>query len=130
MATELNEVKTITKANIVQRVHEELEREKHSGEKGISKKESAKLVDMVFQTIKDQIQHLRHELNTEIDSGLIDEAKRERRLKISGFGNFIVRHKGERVGRNPKNGKRIKISSRYVLTFKPSQVLKKAINEN
>ena len=50
-------------------------------------------------------------------------------IKLSGFGNFIIRYKRSRPGRNPQNGAKIDISSRYVLTFKPSQVLKKAINK-
>jgi integration host factor subunit alpha len=50
-------------------------------------------------------------------------------VKISGFGNFVVRKKGARVGRNPQTGHDIEISARRVLTFKPSQVLKDALND-
>ena len=50
------------------------------------------------------------------------------RLKISGFGKFEVKAKKERVGRNPQTGQQIMISARRVLTFKPSQVLKSALN--
>jgi integration host factor subunit alpha len=50
------------------------------------------------------------------------------KIKVSGFGNFLVRDKRERVGRNPQTGREIKIAARRVLTFKPSQVLKSAIN--
>jgi integration host factor subunit alpha len=50
------------------------------------------------------------------------------KVKISGFGNFVVRQKKERVGRNPQTGEQIKISARRVLTFRPSQVLKAILN--
>ena len=49
------------------------------------------------------------------------------KIKISGFGNFEVRDKRARVGRNPQTGEVIEISARRVLTFKPSQVLKNAL---
>jgi integration host factor subunit alpha len=49
-------------------------------------------------------------------------------VKISGFGNFVVREKKARVGRNPQTGRDIEISARRVLTFKPSQVLKDVLN--
>lgn len=93
----------MTKAEIIERVYQELDHK-------ISKKESASLVEEVFDAIKKALEE-------------------NQKLKISGFGNFVVRHKKERTGRNPKNGDKIKISSRNVLTFKPSQVLKKAINK-
>jgi len=54
--------------------------------------------------------------------------KKGDKVKISGFGNFIVRGKNERVGRNPQTGEQIKISARRVLTFRPSQVLKAMLN--
>ena len=50
------------------------------------------------------------------------------KIKISGFGNFEVRDKRARVGRNPQTGEVIEISARRLLTFKPSQVLKNALN--
>ena len=50
------------------------------------------------------------------------------KVKISGFGNFMVRGKSERIGRNPQTGEQIKISARRVLTFRPSQVLKAMLN--
>jgi integration host factor subunit alpha len=49
-------------------------------------------------------------------------------LKIHGFGNFEVKQKADRTGRNPQTGEAITISARRVLTFKPSAVLKDAIN--
>jgi integration host factor subunit alpha len=50
------------------------------------------------------------------------------KLKISGFGNFVVQSKATRRGRNPQTGHAIEISSRKIMTFKPSQFLKNAIN--
>ena len=91
----------MTKAEIVDSVYERVG--------GFSKKEAAEVVEAVFDTMKEV---------------LADGEK----IKISGFGNFIVRRKKERVGRNPQTGKPIPISARRVLTFKPSQVLKVALN--
>jgi integration host factor subunit alpha len=91
----------MTKADIVENVYEAL---------GVySKKEAAEIVEVVFEAVKDTL------------------AQGEK-LKISGFGNFVVRPKQERIGRNPKTGSQITISARKVLTFKPSQVLKNALN--
>lgn len=76
---------------------------------GFSKKESAEIVEMVFDIMK-----------TTLETG--------DKIKIAGFGNFVVKHKATRRGRNPQTGEEIEISSRRILTFKPSQVLKAAIN--
>jgi len=51
------------------------------------------------------------------------------KIKIAGFGNFVVKSKTSRRGRNPQTGTEIEISSRRILTFKPSQVLKASINQ-
>ncbi len=91
----------MTKAEIIERVYENLG--------GFSKKESADIVERVFETIKETLEE-------------------GEKIKISGFGNFVVRQKKERTGRNPQTGEEIKIAPRRVLTFKPSQVLKNAIN--
>lgn len=91
----------MTKADIIEKVYDNLG--------GLSKKESAEIVELVFETIKNTLE-------------------RGEKIKISGFGNFVVRQKKERVGRNPQTGNEIKISPRRVLTFKPSQVLKNGIN--
>ena len=91
---------TMTKADIVEKVYEKI---------GFSKKEASELVEMVFGTLKDVL----HQGD---------------KIKISGFGNFVVREKNERVGRNPQTGEQIKISARRVLTFRPSQVLKAMLN--
>jgi integration host factor subunit alpha len=91
----------MTKADIVQAVYNQLG--------GFSKKESADLVDLVFETIKETL------------------AKGEK-IKVSGFGNFVLRDKRQRQGRNPQTGQPITITSRRVLNFKPSQLLKLALN--
>jgi integration host factor subunit alpha len=52
------------------------------------------------------------------------------KIKISGFGNFVVRQKRPRIGRNPQTGEEIEISARRVLTFRPSQVLKATLNNS
>jgi len=90
----------MTKADIVERIYEKV---------GFSKKESAELVETVFDLIK----------NT------LEEGDK---IKIAGFGNFVVKEKADRRGRNPQTGEEITISARKILTFKPSQVLKAAIN--
>jgi integration host factor subunit alpha len=76
---------------------------------GFSNKEVAKIVETVFDIIKETLQ-------------------REDKIKISGFGNFAAREKRSRRGRNPQTGNDIKIMARRILTFKPSLVLKGGIN--
>lgn len=76
---------------------------------GLTKKEAADTVDAVFNTLKDILA-----------SG--------ESVKITAFGNFVIRDKAARKGRNPQTGEEITISARRVLTFKPSQVLKNALN--
>ncbi len=126
MNTEVNDKTTVTKAQIIDVVHQELQ----STNREVTKRESAELVECVFRTLKSEIRSLRDQLDNESEKFEADASiKPERRLKISGFGNFIIRYKRSRPGRNPQNNKKITISSRYVLTFKPSAVLKKAIND-
>lgn len=91
----------MTKAEIVQALYSRVG--------GFSKKESADLVDLVFEMIKETL------------------GKGEK-VKISGFGNFVLRDKRQRPGRNPQTGEAIQISERRVLTFKASQILKQALN--
>jgi integration host factor subunit alpha len=95
-------VETImTKAEIVQALYTRVG--------GFSKKESADIVDLVFEMMKETL-------------------GRGEKIKISGFGNFVLRDKRQRPGRNPQTGDPIKISERRVLTFKASQILKQALN--
>ncbi len=91
---------TITKADLVEKVYQKI---------GFSKKEASELVDLVFVSLKTVLQ-------------------KGDNVKISGFGNFLVRKKKQRVGRNPQTGDQINISARRVLTFRPSQVLKAILN--
>jgi integration host factor subunit alpha len=91
----------MTKADIIEAVYEKVG--------GFSKKEAAEIVETVFNVVKETLE-------------------RGEKIKISGFGNFIVREKKSRVGRNPQTGQEIEISARKVLTFRPSQVLKSALN--
>ena len=91
----------MTKAEIIDSVYERVG--------GFSKKEAAEVVEAVFDTMKDVL-------------------TQGEKIKISGFGNFVVRAKKQRVGRNPQTGEPIPISARRVLTFKPSQVLKHVLN--
>jgi integration host factor subunit alpha len=77
---------------------------------GFSKLEAADLVEQVFDSIKDSLE-IGHD------------------VKISGFGNFVLRDKRSRTGRNPQTGEAMEISSRRVMSFKVSQVLKEAINQ-
>ena len=92
----------MTKIDIIQDVYERLKPR-------ISKKDSARIIESVFDNIKEKL------------------AAGEK-IKISGFGNFVVKEKNSRRGRNPQTGDEIAISARRVLTFKSSQVLRKALN--
>ena len=91
----------MTKAEIVQAIYARVG--------GFSKKESADIVDLVFEMMKETL-------------------SRGEKIKISGFGNFVLRDKKERPGLNPQTKERITISERRVLTFKASQILKQALN--
>lgn len=93
--------KTLTKADLIESIYEKI---------GFSKKEASDVVELLFETLK----------------GTLGKGEK---VKISGFGNFTVRQKKPRVGRNPQTGEEIEISARRVLTFKPSQVLKAALNK-
>jgi len=92
----------MTKADLIESIYEKI---------GFSKKESADIVEMIFDTIKETLE-------------------KGSKIKISGFGNFVVRSKRPRMGRNPQTGEEIEISARRVLTFRPSQVLKSALNRD
>ena len=92
---------TITRADLSEAVYEEV---------GLSRNESAELVEAVLD---------------EISSALVAGDT----VKISSFGSFSVRHKGERVGRNPKTGEEVPILPRRVLVFRASHVLKQKINQ-
>jgi len=90
----------VTKADII---------EKLVAGAGFRRVESVELVESVLEIIKDTVA-----------SG--------ETVKVSGFGSFVVREKNNRQGRNPQTGEKLTIEARRVLTFKPSTVLKAAIN--
>jgi integration host factor subunit alpha len=91
----------MTKADIVNTMHEKM---------GFSKKDSAKIVESMFDIIKENL------------------VKGEK-VKISGFGSLIAKEKNARKGRNPRTGSEMEISARRILTFKSSQVLRNALND-
>jgi len=86
----------LTKADLAERLHEEL---------GLNKREVKDIVELFFD-----------EIRVALESG--------RQVKLSGFGNFDLRDKNQRPGRNPKTGEEIPISARRVVTFRPGQKLK------
>jgi len=90
----------MTKIDIVEKVCEKV---------GYSNKEVARIVETVFDIIKETLQ-------------------REDKIMVSGFGNFVIRNKRARRGRDPQTGGDIEITPRRVLTFKPSAVLKGSLN--
>ena len=93
---------TVTRAQLSEAVYQEV---------GLSRNESADLVDAVLD---------------EISQALV----RGESVKISSFGSFLVRVKGERVGRNPKTGQEVPIKPRRVLVFRASHVLKDRVNKS
>ena len=95
------EGRTITRADLAEAVYEEV---------GLSRNDSAQLVESVLD---------------EVANALVDGDN----VKISSFGSFTIREKAERIGRNPKTGVEVPISSRKVLVFKASHVLKDRINK-
>ena len=97
----MNSNSTMTKADLIDAVYETVG--------GFSKREAADVVNVMFDILKD-----------DLASG--------EKVKISGFGNFVVRFKHARPGRNPQTGEEITIEARHVLRFRASQVLKAALN--
>ena len=86
----------LTKADMAERLYEEL---------GLNKREAKELVELFFEEVRGAL-----ELGDQV--------------KLSGFGNFDLRNKNERPGRNPKTGEEIPITARRVATFRPGQKLK------
>lgn len=91
----------MTKADIVSEVYEKV---------GLSKKEATDIVETVLDSIKETL-------------------KAGETVKIAGFGNFVIREKGSRKGRNPKTGENIEITPRKVVTFKPSMIFKDFVDK-
>ncbi|MCG8325785.1 MAG: integration host factor subunit alpha [Thiotrichales bacterium] len=86
----------LTKADMAERLYEEL---------GLNKREAKEIVEMFFE-----------EVRAALEAG--------NQVKLSGFGNFDLRDKNQRPGRNPKTGEEIPITARRVVTFRPGQKLK------
>jgi integration host factor subunit alpha len=84
--------------------------EKIQAKTGFTKKDSAELLEAVFSIMKETL-----------ESG--------ENIKLAGFGNFEVKQKADLRGRNPQTGEAITIEARRILTFKPSNLLKTAINK-
>ncbi len=93
--------RTLTRAHLSEAVYEEV---------GLSRNESTELVESVLN---------------KISSTLV----KGETVKVSSFGTFSVRSKGQRIGRNPKTGKEVPILPRRVLVFRPSQILKDKVNQ-
>jgi integration host factor subunit alpha len=91
---------TLTKADLVDSLVQEL---------NVSRKDAVSYSELIFETIKGTLERGEH-------------------VKISGFGNWNVRDKRSRVGRNPQTGQAMEIASRKVVTFKPSQILRDILN--
>ena len=91
---------TITRADLCEAVYQKI---------GLSRTESSKLVEAVLDEICDAV-------------------ARGENVKLSSFGSFVVRDKGERIGRNPKTGVEVPIEPRRVMVLKPSNVMKARIN--
>lgn len=92
--------RTVTRADLCEAVYQKV---------GLSRSESSELVEMVLREISDCL-------------------ARGESVKLSSFGSFLVRSKGQRMGRNPKTGEEVPIEPRRVMVFKPSNVLKQRIN--
>lgn len=92
---------TLTKADMVEHLFEEL---------GLNKREAKDLVELFFEEIRDAL-----------ETG--------KSVKLSGFGNFMLRDKTQRPGRNPKTGEEIPVTARRVVTFRPGQKLKQRVEE-
>ncbi len=92
--------RTVTRAHLSEAVYQEV---------GLSRNESAELVETVLREIADSL-------------------TKGEAVKISSFGSFSVRQKGQRIGRNPKTGQEVPILPRRVLVFRASNVLKSLIN--
>jgi integration host factor subunit alpha len=91
---------SLTRAELSESVHREI---------GLSRAESAMLVEQVLD---------------QVTEALVEGQN----VKISSFGSFVLRSKGLRIGRNPKTGVEVPIEPRTVLTFRPSHLLRQAIN--
>lgn len=90
---------TLTRADLAESLHQEI---------GLSRADSAEVVEQIL-------------------TEMCDALSRGENVKISGFGTFVLRDKGERIGRNPKTGVEVPIAPRRVLTFRASQMMRDRI---
>ena len=100
--TEVKEANTLTRADLSERIHTEI---------GLSRADSARIIEHVL-------------------GDMCGSLARGDNVKISGFGSFVLRDKGERIGRNPKTGVEVPIAPRRVLTFRASQITRDRIARN
>lgn len=94
-------MKTITRSDIAEKIYEEI---------GISRKDAGDILDLMITEIREQL-------------------IQGNDVKLSSFGTLMLRRKKPRVGRNPKTGVEATISARTVISFKPSQIMRKSINK-
>jgi len=94
--------KTITRADLSEAVYQEV---------GLSRNESAQLVEVILDEISDALVNGQN-------------------VKLSSFGSFLLRNKNGRIGRNPKTGEEVPIDPRRVLVFRPSQMMRDRVNGN
>jgi integration host factor subunit alpha len=90
----------MTKAEIVEAVQKSVD---------LPKKDIVELVEGVFEMIRERLEQGED-------------------IKLPGFGNFLIREKNQRVGRNPKTGEEMMITARKIVSFKPSQILRERVN--
>ncbi|KQM22581.1 integration host factor subunit alpha [Sphingomonas sp. Leaf24] len=93
---------TLTRADLSEEMHREI---------GLSRADSARVVEQILDH-------------------MCEALSQGENVKISGFGSFVLRDKGERVGRNPKTGVEVPIAPRRVLTFRASQMMRDRITAN
>ncbi len=101
MESKNEEQADMTKTDIIEKIYEKL---------NVPRAEVAKIVELAFDTIKESLQH-------------------GDKIVISGFGNFIVRSKKARRGRNPQTGTQLEVTASKILTFRPSHVLRARVNK-
>lgn len=91
----------LTKADLAERLHDQM---------GLDRKEAKQMVELFFEEVRQSLEN-------------------NMPIKLSGFGNFDLRDKSQRPGRNPKTGQEIPIKPRRVVTFKPGQKLKQRVEQ-
>ena len=97
---EMTNIGTLTRADLAEALHREV---------GLSRADSARIVEQIL-------------------ADMCEALSQGENVKISGFGTFVLRDKGERVGRNPKTGVEVSIEPRRVLTFRASQTMRERIS--